>query len=178
MKLFKDINYGLMLFDALRNYFSVNSSGNLSILYRYLLSCLYPLQDQFDNFGLWRVEKKLIAGCAYQIGQFTNLLNYLYDSALNRIYIDQASNYILYAPTFDDGLLEADMTFAPTFDGGIVNADMTYATTFDDFFFFFTIVTIWIPATYYADAQILSQITATVEQIKIDGLDYQIKQIP
>lgn len=177
MKQFRVIQYGKLLFEGLRNYFSVNSNGLLSILYRYLLSCIYPMQQPIDDFSVWRTNKKLIAGCYYQIGQLTNLLNFLFDSTQNRIYITQAGAGLLFVPTLNDGNLLADMTFAPTLTDGVVLSDMTLAPTFNDTNYSFTQAIIWLPSDIYNDAAILQQITALVEQVKIQGLFYNIQQI-
>ena len=80
MTSFKKISYPKMVYESLRNYFSINTNGQLSILYRYILSIVYTLQPSFDIFDDFRNRQKLIASCKWQVGQLTNVLNYLYPS--------------------------------------------------------------------------------------------------
>ena len=87
---FRVVNYGKMLYESLRAYFSINSSGNLSQLYLFLLACLYPLQPAFDDYDTFRIKKQIIANCKWQIGQLTNVLNYFFDPVSKRITITQS----------------------------------------------------------------------------------------
>ena len=95
---FKSINIGYLLFDKLRNYFSVNKLGNLSILYRYLLSCAYPLQSIFDDFDIFRIRQKYIINCTWTVGQLQNVLNNLLDSEQKRIVIENSNTARVIIP--------------------------------------------------------------------------------
>jgi hypothetical protein len=138
----------------------------MSIFYRYLLCCLYVLQHPWDAFNLWREREKIIAGCKYEIGQLTNVLNYFFDSTLNRIYITQEGYLNVFVPTFTHAYTpppadESDV-FVLTFGTPIMNNE----------------VLIHVPAPYYTP--LTSEYTALVgviEQIKITGLNYQIVSI-
>jgi hypothetical protein len=110
--IFKSINYSKMLLETLRG-FSINKSGNLSVIYKICISCLYPFQviwDIFDNqnpelsdmFNSRRILK-LIAACEWQIGNVENLLNYLFDPVYKRINIAQTLDVTAkWANNFDD----------------------------------------------------------------------------
>ena len=93
--IFRTIKYSKMTFETLRSYFSVNASGQLSILYKFVFSCLYPLQSVFDNYDTFRIKKQIIASCKWQIGQLTNVLNYFFDPTLKRIHINQSEVTII-----------------------------------------------------------------------------------
>ena len=147
---FRKIDYSKMLYESLRAYFSVNSSGQLSILYKFLFSCLYPLQPAFNNYDTFRIKKKIIAGCKWQIGQLTNVLNYFFDPDLSRIYITQSTITTLSAPVFE----ETTAVFAPVFSGLSARSNVTF----------------WVPSSVN-----MSELISVIEQIKINGIPYQIQ---
>ena len=101
MLLLKNINYAKMLYSTMGRYFSINSSGQLSRLYKYCLCLLWPFQLMFNTFDAFRRKKILIAYCNWQVGQLTNLLNNLYDPVQKRIYISQAGLLGLMEPDID-----------------------------------------------------------------------------
>ena len=111
---FRTINYGLMLYDSLRNYFAVNAAGNMSIMYKYLSAFVAPFQTPFNNLDTFRKQESFIAGCKWQIGQVTNLLNYIFDSVSNRIYISQSTTIILSDPQFAYAADHYDSDFGTT----------------------------------------------------------------
>ena len=97
----KSINYPKMLYSVMGRYFSINDAGELSRLYKYCMCILMPLQNAWYTFDIWRRKKQLIAYCNWQYGQLANVLNYLYDSLLNRIYISYSNIVGLFAPDID-----------------------------------------------------------------------------
>ena len=115
MLLLRKIDYSKMLYSTLGAYFSINASGLISILYKYLLCILWPLQLAFNTFDVWRHKKQLIAYCDWKIGQLINLLNYLYDPIQNRIYISQSNLTGLFVPDLDyeSYLFDTDIDSTP-----------------------------------------------------------------
>lgn len=162
MPLFKKIDYGQMLYEALRNYFSVNTAGEMSIIYKFCAACLFPLVGPFEVYAAQRQIYELVANCKWQIGQLTNVLNMLYDAIQKRIFITQATTAVLSAPKF------------PYTTGvqvrGFGVAAQAQARKFNDKLGG-TNVIINIPA-----GTDLAAITATIEQIKLDGIDYSINE--
>src|ERR1700723_4728969 len=86
---YRAIDYPSMLYESLRGYYSVNSSGKVNWLYKFCAAIIQPLVAPFAAYEAQRITDGLIANSKFQIGQLTNVLNYLYDSTLNRIYITQ-----------------------------------------------------------------------------------------
>jgi len=168
---FKTIDYSKMLVETMRAYHSVNAAGQLSYLYKFCLCCLYVLQTPFNNFHIWRLRKRIVAGCLWQMTHVKNVLNYLYDSTLNRIVISQSVPLYIYAPIID----EAESTvFAIIIDEGETTV---YAPNIDDPTLSTSLVTIFVPATLYADPAQMSQLTADIELIKLKGILYQIASL-
>jgi hypothetical protein len=160
---FKNINYARQLYESLRNYYSVNTAGQITILYKFLAAMLQPLQAPFDSFVLFRNKEALIASCKWQIGQLTNVLNFLYDSVLSRIFITQNSITVIADPMFQ---------YAPiNFDSDFGTAPLEFERKFTDRASE-TVVTINVPAGVD-----LADLTATVEQIRLKGIPYQIVTI-
>jgi hypothetical protein len=164
MSSFRNIDYGRLLYETLRAYYSVNAAGEMSILYKYLAAFVAPFQAPFDAYSVYRKKEALIASCKWQIGQLTNVLNFLYDSVYKRIFITQAELQIIADPMFEYPSIHSDGTFEmlpvvsePTFDG---NVSATH-------------VTINIPSTVNQ-----SDLIATVEQIRMQGIPYEIKVFP
>jgi hypothetical protein len=168
MPQFKTITYYKMLKETLRAYHSVNTSGRLSYMYKFCLCCLYVLQIPFNNFDTWRIRKQLIASCLWQIGQLTNVLNYLYDSTLSRIVINQSVPVYIFAPEIDG--LESTL-FAPEIDG---LESLIYAPNIDDGIINSSIVTIHVPNSIFTNSATMSLLVSEIEQIKIQGIQYQI----
>jgi hypothetical protein len=161
MSSFRNINYGRLLYETLRNYFSVNSSGDMSIIYHFLAAIIAVLQHPFDAYAVYRTKEELIAECKWQIGQLTNVLNYLYDSTLKRIFITQSVLRVVVDPMFQ---------YAPSnFDTVFAEAPTIFERTFADKAAS-TLVTINIPAGINE-----SDLVATVEQIRAQGIPYKIK---
>lgn len=158
---FRKISYGPLLYETLRAYYSVNSSGELSVMYKFLLAIVQVLQGPFDVYDTYRKKEAIIANCKWQIGQLTNVLNYLYDSSLNRIFITQSEIAAISDPTFAYSPTHFDQTFADT-------PPEIFERTFKDRVAT-TLVTINVPVSVN-----LSDLTATIEQIKIEGIPYKI----
>ncbi len=167
----KAINYALMLFETLRNYFSVNIRGGLSILYRYIYSCIQVLQPQWDNYDTFRKNKRTIAYCKWQRGQLQNTLNALFDAIENRITVTQCNILLQYGYQFDDVL----PTYPPLqiwgyqFDDTITPpAYQLFAGRFDDVIYNNPIL-IGVP-----DDSFYNDIRNTCNQIVISGIKYKI----
>ena len=160
---FRIVNYGKMLYESLRAYFSINSSGNLSQLYLFLLACLYPLQPIWDNYDAFRIKKQIIANCKWQIGQLTNVLNYFFDPVSKRIAITQSVLISIDDPVFavtpinfDPVYPETTTIFEPVFKG-LYNRSNTIFS---------------VPV-----AVDQSELISIIEQIKINGINYIIQTI-
>jgi hypothetical protein len=162
MNNFKTIDYSLLLFENLRNYFSINSQGSASIAYKYLASFVQPMQTPFNDFDSFRVKEALIASCKWQIGQLTNVLNHFYDPILKRIYISQSTTTVVSDPIF---------AYPPVlFDSDFGTAPMKFEKTFLDVASK-TNTTINIPS---AISSLLADITATLNQVNLTGIPYTI----
>lgn len=157
---FRHINYGKLLYETLRAYYAVNSSGNITVMYKFLLAIVQVLQSPFDEYEIYRTKEAIIANCKWQVGQLTNVLNYLYDPALSRIFITQSAISPIDDPTF---------AYAPyNFDTVFAEDPEIFERTFSDRVAS-TLVTINVPVGVN-----ISDLTATVEQIKLTGIPYQI----
>ena len=167
MAKFKIISYGRMLYETLRNYYSVNTAGQLSILYRYLIAIVAVMQAPFDAFDTARIKSRLIAQCKWQIGQLTNVLNFLYDSILLRIYITQSVSDPVSATTFAYPAILQAFVFNEISTASLNTQARTFldqATKSD--------VIIHVP-----DMVNIPDLTATLEQIKLQGIAYSIEII-
>lgn len=160
---FKNINYGRMLFESLRKYFAVNSDNDISIIYRYLAAFVALFQVPFETFTTFRNKEALIANCKWQIGQLTNVLNYIYDVTLSRIFITQSVLNIIADPTFQYTPIHSDGTFAMAVS---IN-ESGFTDRVGE-----TIVAINIPSDVATAS--LSDLTATVNQINLSGIPYGI----
>jgi hypothetical protein len=158
---FRHIHYGKLLYETLRAYYSVNSSGSLSKAYKYLIAILQVLQEPFDGYEVYRTKEAIIANCKWQIGQLTNVLNFLYDPSLSRIFITQSAVASISDPIFAYPPIHFDQTFA---DAPPAIFERTFADRAAT-----TLVTINVPT-----GTNISDLTATVEQIKLIGIKYQI----
>lgn len=163
MASFRNIDFGKMGYESLRAYFSVNSDGDMSTLYLFVGACLQVLVAPFEVYDEYRKREALIASCKFVVGQLTNLLNYLFDSELNRISITQSVVTSISDPTRYYSAIHYDGTFSAS--------PVIYEQTFSDQVST-TVVTINIPSDVSE-----SEVIATVEQIKIKGIPYQIKII-
>ena len=159
---FRNIDYGKMLFETLRNYFSVNSAGNMSILYTYLAAFVAVFEAPFAAYVTFRIKEALIANCKWQIGQLTNVLNMLYDATYKRIYVTQSVISFLSDPMFQYA--------ATNFDSDFATAPEQFEREFTDRLSE-TVVTINVPTSVYS-----SDLVATVQQIRINGIPYLIQQ--
>lgn len=157
---FKNIDYSRQLFESLRSYYSVNSAGAISILYKILICFLQPLQPAFDAYDLFRAKEALIAQCEWQIGQLTNVLNFLYDTLLSRIFITQSEVSVISDPKFEYDAIHWDQSFN--------DPDTVFERPFNDRAST-SLVTINVPqGVDFAD------LTATIEQIRLKGFAYKI----
>lgn len=166
MNKFHSIDFPQILHESLRDYFTINKAGNLSFLYRFLLCVIWPFKLVWDTFETYRAKIWLISQTKWQLGQLTNVLNYLYDSINNSIYITQSVIDFIFAPVF----AETTTIFAPVF------AETTdfFAPTFSDILAFHPVI-IHIPASLLADTSSYSDMVATIEKIRILGLSYSIE---
>jgi hypothetical protein len=163
MPLFKKISIQTMLYESLRNYYAVNNDGNVSILYKFLAAILQPLQAPFDAYDASRVRSALIAQCKWEMGQLANVLNYLFDSTLNRIFITQTTIDVVSDVTFAYPSTSSDWRFG---EGPAVQERVFFDRASQ------TPVIINIPNTVN-----MAAITAVIEQIRIQGTFYQINVI-
>lgn len=160
MKQFRDIDYGRLLYETLRAYYAVNSEGEISILYKFLAAIVATLQEPFDKYQEYRSKEFLIASCKWQMGQLTNVLNYLYDNSQNRIFITQSVLTVVVDPMFQYPPSNFDVTFSET--------PTIYERSFNDKTSS-SLVTINIPSGTNE-----SDLVATIEQIRIQGIPYKI----
>ena len=157
---FRNIDYPKLLLEGLRHYFSINNSGDVSFLYKYLTAFVALFPSAFADLVAFRNKEALIAQCKFQIGQLTNLLNYFYDATLSRIYISQSVISVVADPMFQ---------YAPVnFDSDFASAPLIEEREFGDRVNE-SLVTINVPTGVN-----ISDLTATVEQIKLQGIPYQI----
>jgi hypothetical protein len=157
------INYGNMLYECLRNYYSVNKAGSLTWLYKILAACVVPMAQPFNDYYAARVINLLVAQCAWQVGQLTNVLNYLFDPLLQNIYIGQSLSLAPVAPVF----AEVTPCNLPKF-GGVSPAAFR---KFNDPAALSELA-IYVPD--YLTADQLAALTAVVAQIALTGIPYQI----
>lgn len=180
-----------MLYETLGEYFSINSSGTLSILYRYCASLIYPIQKEFDSFETWRTKQKIIAMCKWQKGQLTNVLNYLYPSTVSPyipfsdpvsgIYVTEVSTTYDYFSIAEAGKITESP--APDYTGYASMAkygtsayspasDYTsFVTKVDNQFIYIGYVTFHVPSDVDQD-----ELKETIDQINI-GVNYNIVTI-
>lgn len=151
-----------MLYETLRAYYSVNSAGKINWLYKYCACLLQPIIAPLEAYEAERIINGLIANSKFQIGQLTNVLNYLYDNTLNRIYITQG----FYMQTVARNFNEPPIAFARNFG----EAPIIFARNFGEKP---KLINAVIHVPFSAN---LSQLTATVAQMALEGLAYQIVQ--
>jgi len=176
-----------MLWETLRAYDSINAKGDLSYLYKFCMCCLYVLQAPFTAYDAFRVKKRYIAYCYWQIANVANTLNKLYDPGPlgkpydNRIYLSQSSSVYLLAPNIDEGdsrifARPLDYNSPIVYASGVLHDtdQQAYAPNIDDFAIAGGIVLIHVPSTIYYDTALMSEMTADVEQIRIRPIQYQI----
>lgn len=156
---FRTIDYPRMLLETLRAYYSVNSDGIVNDFYRYLACIIQPLIPVFARYQSARIINAIIANCYWQIGQVTNVLNYLYDNVENRIFITQSYLNPVSASTFN---------VAALVNAGEFGSNPVQLRTFNDKGDQ-TPVIINIPNTVN-----LAQITATINQLILQGIIYEI----
>jgi len=156
---FRSISYPKMLLETLRAYYSVNVSGQVNELYKYCACLIQPLIVPFNAYEQERIINGLIANTKWQIGQLTNVLNYLYDNVNNSIYISQSSQNIVSAVGFAYPAISQMGGF-----GGLA----VQTRGFDDKAAQ-TPVIIHVPNTVN-----LSALTATVAQVALAGIYYEI----
>ena len=173
MASFKNITYSKLSYECMRAYHSVNAAGQLSELFKFMLCCVYPLQDQFNQFDLWRRRELLIASCKWQVAQLANVLNMIYipngvsphgiykpngdinpGSTIPNIYIVQISSGYTFAPNIEDS---NSTTFAPNIDDNPTAVG---------------VVKIYVPTAIYSVSG--DQIVSDIEQIKLSGISYEI----
>lgn len=157
---YRRVEIGKMLYETLRAYYSVNSAGKLSWLYKYCAAILQPLVAPLAEYDIQRVYDGLIANSKFQIGQLTNVLNYLYDQPLNRIFITQG----FYGQTSARNFNEHPILFERNFD----ETPIAFERNFGEVQKFIHAV-IHVPASAN-----LSQLTATVAQMALEGIQYTI----
>jgi len=161
---FRNIDYPKMLFESLRNFFSINASGSVSYLYKYLSAFVQPFQQPFADFVTFRNKEMLIANCKWQIGQLTNVLNMLYDAISKRIFITQSIVSVISDPMFQyhPTNYDSDFSTTPAID------EVEFTDRVNE-----TLVTINVPVAVATAS--LSDMVATIEQIRMLGIPYQIQ---
>lgn len=167
MSQYRTIYYPKMLYESLRNYYSINSDGQLSVLYKILLCCLWPLQLRWNDYETFRQNKLIIANTKWQLGQLTNVLNYLFTTT--EIYITQAVQPTINVPT----IFYESETMAPT----ITYESDVKVPTIDNAYNIIAIVTIHVPTSIYTDSNKMSELVSIIEQIIITGITYNIVEI-
>lgn len=157
---FKNINFTALLYETLTGFLSLNKAQMPTWFYKYCAACLVLFQQPFLDFDTFRNKEWLIANCKWQIGQLTNVLNYLYDPTLNRINITQSvatPEFLMQFPYPPEQFLgqfgDAPLQFWQAGGSGPAT----------------TAVSINVPG----DADIVD-LTATVAQISIEGPKYTI----
>lgn len=149
-----------MLYETLTGFFSINAQNNVSWMYKFCAACLAGMQPYMNTFFTFRTKEILIANCKWQIGQLKNVLNYLYDPNQKRITITQSAItpeffwMFAYPPSmFVSDFGSVPMVFLETFGSPVAQSD----------------VTITVP-----NSVDLADLEATVAQIAIEGINYQI----
>lgn len=160
MARFRHIDYGKMLYETLRNYFSVNAQGQISLLYKYLACLIQPLVVPWTNYENQRILNGLVADTKWQIGQLTIVLNYIFDPVQKRIYIVQAHYTNVSDPTFAYN--------AKNFDDVFANSPRVFEREFADALSF-QMLTFYVPS-----GTNISMLTAVIEQIRLQGITYKI----
>jgi len=156
---FRKIGFGKMLYETLRGYFSVNTSGKLNRLYQYCACLIQPLVAPWESFEQARIINGLVANTKWQMGQLTNVLNYLFDTTANSIYITQISIDIVSVTGFAYNAIQQVGAF-----GGKAVQVRGFNDRANQ-----TAVIINVP-----DYVNLSAITAIINQIVIPGIVYEI----
>lgn len=148
-----------MLRETLTTALSINKVYAPTWMYKFCAACLSVLVQPWTLFDAFRQKEWLVASCMCQVGQLTNVLNYLYDNVQNRIYITQAvatPQFLMqfaYPPEgYASDFGSAPLLFLEPF-GGVLE----------------TVVTINVPAS--AD---VVDLTAIVAQIMLEGIVYKI----
>jgi len=159
---FRNINYRKLLFESLRNFFSVTAIGSISTFFKYFTAFVQPLEAPFTTFTTFRNKELLISQCKWQVGQLANVLNILYDATLKRIYCTQSTYNILTAPEF----AYTSTTYCSDFG----STPLIFSSEFNDKVNT-TAFTINVPTSVYT-----SDLLATVNQIAFDGSNFTINQ--
>lgn len=157
---FRNINYGAQLYNSLRNFFSVNAQTQLTLIFNFCAACLQPLVVPFAAYVTFRNQIWLVAQCAWEIGQLTNVLNMIYDATLKRIFITQAQIATTNADTFEYAAICQGSVF-----GSVAKAQVRAFGDLEET----TLTTINVPTGLD-----MSALTATVNQIRLQGIPYQI----
>lgn len=157
---YRSLQIPMMLYETLRAYYSVNSSGKVNWLFKFCACLVQPLIAPITNFEQQRTLIGLIANSPFQIGQTTNVLNYLYDNVLNRIFITQG---------YYNQVVDTTFAYAPiNWDDVFANPPEIFEREFDDPLQYIGAV-IHVPSSVN-----LGQLTATVAQMAIQGVLYTI----
>ena len=156
---FRHVDFPVCLYESLRTYYSVNSQGKVNWLYKLCAANIQPMQCYWTTYEQLRATNGLIAGGKFQIGNLTNILNYLYDNVLNRIFITQG---------FYEQTVAREFGSAIAFGRQFGETPILFAREFGDAILFVGAV-IHIPTSAN-----LSQVTATVAQMAIRGVSYTI----
>lgn len=155
-----------MAYESLRDYFAVNKAGKLSVLYKLLLSTLWPLQTAWNNFEAYRKKTWLISQCKWQIGQLTNLLNYLYDNTNSILVVQSAVNQV-YDPTINYAATSWDKVI------GDSNTPLVSEPVISDNIQMVNVI-IHLPSTLVANQSNYYDCISTIEKIRLLGINYNI----
>lgn len=159
---FRTLSYGALLYESLRNYYSVNRFGVLNTLFKFCAACIAPLQGPFDDYDAERQLAWLVAQCAWETGQLTNVLNFIYDPVDMGIFITQSASLQVSLPEFSytSTVAVPEFGFTTTISVQEFNQPSPH-----------TVLTFNVPT---ALAGQLSAITATIAQVALAGIDYII----
>lgn len=155
---YRKIDFGKMLLETLRTYFSVNKFGKVNRLYQYCACLIQPLIAPWATFEQQRGTSGLVANTKWQTGQLTNVLNYLFDPVKNSIYITQITLQIVSATGFAYPAIQQAGAF-----GGLAIQTRGFNDRADQ-----TPVIINIPSNVN-----MAAITAIVNQIIVPGIIYE-----
>lgn len=159
---FKSINYRRLLFTFLSRYFSIRDDNTVSYFYKFLACFVQPIEKAFNGYDTFRQLEYLISVCKWQMANTANLLNYIYDPTLKRIYLSQSVETQIYAEDFpyDAITFFNDWSANATLFLQDFNSPASY-----------TPVKVNVPSVLSAK---LPDMTATINQIKFDDTSYTI----
>lgn len=164
---FIDLKNVLLLFN--RQYWTINASGNLSILYSFLYACIYPLQTHIQSFLVSRLHSYNLAGVKFNYGEATAFLNYWYDNVNNSIYF----NVLNFSNTLFISAESKPTEYVYIFNQA--SGNYVYINTKTQEFFDSDILICNIPLSLYNDPINYPNFIADLNTIILSGITYTIK---